>query len=468
MTGTLGELMADPRAADAQRSLGERLATLRHMAGLNQAQLAAHVSYSRSTVANTETGRQRAPIDFWRRCDQVLEANGELVAAYQQTTGPTHHQNRNSYALVGQPRWGGQEVRSPSWTTSLQDQALAADDEARAAARFAHQVASGVTSTVAMEYLEVAVCGLARRYVSTPLFDLFSDIRGLRIQVFTMIDDNRCPSQMRDLHLAASRLCGLQAHVCLDLGQYPQADDLARTAWLCANLADHPGMRGWVRALQSLIAYWDNRPADALNAATDGMTRVHEGSITIRLSALQARAASALADRPAALRALEAAERARERLRDDDKTGGLFVFPQAKQETYAGTTLLTLGCPALMRQAIDHSRRAIAHYETAAPPERSSGDLCAAHLDLAQAYLRCDDLDASDHELRVVLAQPPTQRTASIRTRVTQLADRLTAPRYEPVPLARDMRGAIDGFHLPLTALPSSGGASHRSGGIAH
>lgn len=457
--------MADPRAADAQRSLGERLAAFRRLAGLNQAQLAARVSYSRSTVANTETGRQRAPIDFWHRCDQTLGANGELVAACQATTRLTHHRERDAYALVGQARWGGGEVCGPSWTGTAQDHELAADDEVRAAARFAHRVAGGVASNLAMEYLEIEVRSLARRYVSTPLLDLFADIRGLRTQVFGMIEGNRCPHQMRDLHLAASRLCGLQAHVCLDLGQYPQADELARTAWLCADLADHPGMRGWVRALQSLIAYWGARPADALKAAADGMTLVHGGSITVRLSALRARAASALVDRPAALQALEASEHARERLCDDDETGGLFVFPEAKQEAYAGTTLLALGSPALMDRAIEHSRRAVARYEAAAPPDRSSGDLCAAHLDLAQAYLRCDDLDASDQELRVVLAQPPAQRTASIRTRVTQLADRLTTSRYERVPLARDMRGAIDGFRLPLMALPASGGPSNNSGG---
>jgi DNA-binding XRE family transcriptional regulator len=55
-------------AGAALHALGHQLAACRRAAGLNQERLAALTDYSRSTVANVETGRQRVGPDFWRRC----------------------------------------------------------------------------------------------------------------------------------------------------------------------------------------------------------------------------------------------------------------------------------------------------------------------------------------------------------------------------------------------------------------
>jgi transcriptional regulator with XRE-family HTH domain len=53
--------MPDEDAA-ARAGLGRQLAASREAAGLTQHQLAAALAgYSRSTVANTETGKQRVP-----------------------------------------------------------------------------------------------------------------------------------------------------------------------------------------------------------------------------------------------------------------------------------------------------------------------------------------------------------------------------------------------------------------------
>lgn len=76
--------MLDPRVlAEAWRELGRQLAACRRAAALNQTRLAAAISYSRSTVANVETGRQAAPHNFWVRCDHALDAGGVLVEGWQ-------------------------------------------------------------------------------------------------------------------------------------------------------------------------------------------------------------------------------------------------------------------------------------------------------------------------------------------------------------------------------------------------
>lgn len=74
-------------------ALGRQFAACRKAARLSQDQLAALADYSRSTVANVETGRQRVRPEFWAKCDEVLSTGDALrrgladVQAAELTTG---------------------------------------------------------------------------------------------------------------------------------------------------------------------------------------------------------------------------------------------------------------------------------------------------------------------------------------------------------------------------------------------
>src|SRR6266581_7984700 len=69
----------------ARAELGAELAAYRRAAGCSQARLAQLTGYSRSTIANVETGRQHVPRDFWERADAVLRTGGVLAAGYDQS-----------------------------------------------------------------------------------------------------------------------------------------------------------------------------------------------------------------------------------------------------------------------------------------------------------------------------------------------------------------------------------------------
>jgi hypothetical protein len=56
-------------------------------AGLSQTQLAEATEFSRSTVANVETGRQRVPRTFWERADKALRTGGVLANARMSRPG---------------------------------------------------------------------------------------------------------------------------------------------------------------------------------------------------------------------------------------------------------------------------------------------------------------------------------------------------------------------------------------------
>ncbi|GIJ42047.1 helix-turn-helix domain-containing protein [Micromonospora andamanensis] len=83
--------MVDPDEINAaRRALGRRLAHMRKDAGHTQHGLARLVQYGRSSIANTETGRQHPERPFWARCDQVLRTGGVLIAEYDRIADLNH------------------------------------------------------------------------------------------------------------------------------------------------------------------------------------------------------------------------------------------------------------------------------------------------------------------------------------------------------------------------------------------
>jgi transcriptional regulator with XRE-family HTH domain len=113
----------DSREA-ACRALGQRLAALRTAAGLSQPQLAPLVGYSRSTVANAETGRRPAARDFWRRCDHVLATGGVLVRAYDELAAGIQQEHEAARQAAQAARLARiQQTQQHPWTTWQRDPA---------------------------------------------------------------------------------------------------------------------------------------------------------------------------------------------------------------------------------------------------------------------------------------------------------------------------------------------------------
>lgn len=84
--------MREPEAVTSARcALGIRLAAYRRAAGLTQMDLAPLIAFSRSTIANVETGRQHVPRGFWERADTAVHAGGALVAAHDELEAAVRH-----------------------------------------------------------------------------------------------------------------------------------------------------------------------------------------------------------------------------------------------------------------------------------------------------------------------------------------------------------------------------------------
>lgn len=92
--------------AEARRDLGRQLAAWRKAAGYTQVAFAAPngpAGYSRSAIANVETGRENMPRSFWEMCDRELGASGALLAAYDQVDELVRRHQRSRARPAPQP-----------------------------------------------------------------------------------------------------------------------------------------------------------------------------------------------------------------------------------------------------------------------------------------------------------------------------------------------------------------------------
>jgi hypothetical protein len=110
------------------------------------------------------------------------------------------------------------------------------------------------TTPEAVEQLRDDVQRLALAYPQRPLTELLGDLVETQDTLFAILERRQAPNQARQLHFLASVTCGLLAKASHDLADPHAAMLQARTAVLCADQADHDGLRAWLRGLQSLVA----------------------------------------------------------------------------------------------------------------------------------------------------------------------------------------------------------------------
>jgi transcriptional regulator with XRE-family HTH domain len=338
---------------------------------------------------------------------------------------------------TGPPPWSGvDEPRaSPSWSGEAEFMARAAAE----AVEFGERAEASSVGPITLEQLEQDVRAIARDYLTQPPFPLLRRTLHRRRRVFTLLEGRLRPAHARDLYLLAGRLCGLAAWMIGDLGYSAAAGAHARIAWLCADIADHDPLRGWVRATQSKLAYWDGRAHVSAQLAEDGLRHGVRDSGRVLLAGLAARGWARDGDAGRARGALARLTAEREALAAGDEVGGVWGFSEAQQHYLAGTTHLWLREPEEAARAAD---RAVWLYEIADPGERFYGAESLALLDSAIAHVLTGAVADAVDRLAPVLALPPEKRVTLITSRATDLRrvlDRTTAARGTAAALANDL-----------------------------
>lgn len=331
----------------------------------------------------------------------------------------------------------------------LEREVMMAASESARFTQFAEQSNVGPHT---VEQFRDDIARIVANYGNRPIYPTFVEVRELRDRAFELLEGRQRPEHTRDLYLVAGLLCAILGNASKDLGLLTAATAQYRTAFMCAELAGVNWLRAWVRAAQSSVAYWEDRPRAAVELVADGWQYTPEtGTVRVSLASLEARARARLRDHRSTEDALARADHAREAVPGDDELGSMFALPVHKQSWYAATARLWLGGQANNAEALRLAGNAVELYEAAPPEQRQLGELCLARLDLAAAHLGRDDLEGTAASIGEVLAIATQRRTDSITRRLQQLARLLERPRYQTTGLALSLRDEIRAFAAPPT-----------------
>jgi hypothetical protein len=321
---------------------------------------------------------------------------------------------------------------------------------AHESAEHAGQVGAAALDAETVDGLRERVVWLARSYALTPPLLAHQRAGQVRALIYRMIERTRRPEQSADLYLLAGQVCGLMAAAAFDLGCFPAATEQARAAFTYGQVAGHDGVRAYARGLQAVICYWDGRPREAVDLAVSATPYATIGTPGTRLACVQARSWAYLGAQDQTRQAITAATTAREAGPSTsemyDEIGGEFGFSPAREHSWYGTALLTIGdAPG----SATHNRQTLSLAADAATdghPLLEPGLEAHAHADLATAELRSGDLDATLDALGPLWDIPDTERRTALTGRLRTIASALTGPRWRTDTEAKDLRDRLETY----------------------
>ncbi|MEV1175467.1 hypothetical protein [Nonomuraea sp. NPDC049784] len=235
-----------------------------------------------------------------------------------------------------------------------------------------------------------------------------------------------------------------------DLGHPHEAETHARTALVCAKIANDDPLRAYVRWVQSNVAYWRGDYRQAADIAHAGREHATSGTALLRLTSQEARALAAMRDTYTFDRAIGAARDARDQAPTAAEPG-VFRFSPGKAAYYASEAYCALGRRGDLSEAKQQAHEAI-QLLTMDPDSQGTELLAAAHIDLAAAHLAAGEVDGFAEHLTPVLQIAPEHRTVPVVQRVQRIAAGLTAQAQGRI--AAELNERIEMFALHHAVTP--------------
>ncbi|MEU4296666.1 hypothetical protein [Kitasatospora aureofaciens] len=344
------------------------------------------------------------------------------------------------------------ETRFDAGTMELERQVAMA---ARRALRFTAMAEGSSIGPETLGQIHDEVRRLTVAYPRLALPTLLGDLVEVQDLTFRLLEHGRVkPLQARELYLLAGITSGMLAKASHDLGNPSAAMMQARTAFVCADNADHHAMRAWVRSLQSLISYWAGRPGEAADYAALGQSAAGDvrGTTSVWLACLSARAHSLLGDGEGTRTAVQQAEDARAAVEPDDLDafGGIMTFPVPRQLYYVAEATVQLGEDPALGES--QSEAAVTAYRDASEDEWAFGDEAGAQTDLALARIARGEVEGAAEAVRPVLDLPIEQRNFGIVSSAQRVHAALSADGRRNGIVGVDLQQEIEAF----TATPTS------------
>ncbi|MBO4205588.1 helix-turn-helix domain-containing protein [Micromonospora echinofusca] len=393
---------------DAWRSLGHQLAELRRVAGHTQHVFARLIQYGRSSVANTETGRQQPDRAFWERCDAVLQTSGVLAQEYDRIVAFARQQRRVSAMKAA----AGLRPAMPPVDTA--EASLSRQDRVRQQLEVdlaRHDVTVGYLAS--WEQTAVGHGRAARlRPPNDLLADLLADIEDLQM----LLTRRHTAMTLRCTTRLIAQMAGLLSLTLLKLNDLRSSRKWARTARAAAAEAEDPATSAWVWAQD---AYWHFYAGDhpgAIAVARHAQQLAGETATVggVLAAALEARAQAALQNHRDTTAAILVAEAALSRLGPEQVIASAFGYDEAQLRFHAGNAFTYLGDTTAAWAAQD---RALELY-----PRVDYLDRSMIGLDRAACLLHMHEAQAAVQQLANVLTQVgPDQRAGLLSIRAREI-----------------------------------------------
>ncbi|MFY1632954.1 helix-turn-helix domain-containing protein [Solwaraspora sp. WMMB335] len=377
---------------------GDLLRSLRTAHGWSLRDLANRIRFNRGYIGKVEQGEKFPERQFAELADRTLGAAGSLLATWQAIADDRQEALRTGRLLVASTRDSLRMIASADEGMELAD-------------------------------LHHATQQLAVSYLSESPGPMLQDAVALRSEALRRLRSHQYrPREVADLYVITGRLQGILAYAALDLGDSSAAMTHADAALVCADRAGDRELRSWVRGTQSLISRFDGDYTRALSYIADGLR--DEGKGKLRLLCGYAQCHANLGDSRGSNRALDQAQRVREKSPSLDLSQGVFGFSEAKQHYYAGSSLIWLDSRADADRAVREATEAIELWKKEPAAARSLDDEALAHIYQGTAHLQLGQLDAAAAAVRPVLDLPRERHISWIRKRLNRFADMLLQKPY--------------------------------------
>ncbi|HEX6469732.1 MAG TPA: helix-turn-helix transcriptional regulator [Streptosporangiaceae bacterium] len=449
----------DSVVATARRALGRQLAARRGAIGTTQAALAARLGYSRSTIANVETGRQRMSVDFWRSCDAAVSASGALVAAACDLEDLASVDRRHRVDRAHADADSAHTLRqgfSPE---------PAEEDDVERRALLELLAALGVGGTIPVDALERLRYGLeasiepredfavedweriATEYghcvVVQPAKEVIGDLAADIYEIHRLVKRTKAPLRRAELMRVSARLSALMADELHSLGKFGPAWRWWRTA---RSAADHSGdrdLRVWVLAREAINAFNSMRPTQSVLTLSTAAVRLAGGSASAGLAEAHKNRAYGMMKRGDEISARAALQDMRTTFEalsshitsDEDSIWG---WPERIMYMADSWVYTSFAAP----EASSAQERALSLY----PPQWHT-EVTRAKLFQSITLIRDrDPAGGLEHAMAALATLPDDshRRRPSILRLVGQLLDVLPDDRARALPAARDLRAITD------------------------
>ncbi|TVZ84847.1 DNA-binding protein [Streptomyces sp. BK340] len=311
----------------------------------------------------------------------------------------------------------------------------------------ADATASASISDNTIDELRDQVTAIAQRYHLKSPGESYEEADRLRLTIERQRDRTQVPVQQQELMILNGQTAALLSVAAFDLGYFPSARSLARTAAVFGETTRFTPLQAFADGTLAYIAYHTGNPTDALAKATRALSYGGLGDMAQRRhQAIKARAHAHLGDVTSARQAILLSAQDGQDRRDDlhDGVGGEFAFPLERLAMSTSTTALLIGDAV---QAEADARRALELIGQRPSEEQSAHVRAGAAADLALARLLADDVDGAAEALRPVWDVPAEHRQTGIVVRTARIRQHLARPEYHGAHVPTALVERIEDFN---------------------